>query len=431
MFFPVFFWIVSLVALIASPALASLESERWRDISRQTTDTTCGPAVVANLLTRSLGDPTPEGRVAELLSAVERGAVVPARGSTLLGLRSALARLGYKSYGLRLPSHGLERYLQRERLPLIIHLASPTPHFSLAVGRAYGHVILADPSIGLTALPHDLLARHWDGAALAVLPHPGREPSAWATTLTERAAGRLRLLRLASTQQGAPDILPAGAGEPGTLTLDLDLIHSHLHRRSIEFGWAREVEAIETSRVGRLAVQYGLRSGLTLGVSAALTSRRQEERERVWTWYGPHSERRGTVSLALTPEGHLSFGHSWGTWNVAAALRTGSEQSALRLGVERMVDPVTLRAAVEHLWPEDRGAARVEVGAEVAFNPLIALGLSIGSDVHLEQGTGFWRASAAFVPDAQHAWRIWIESPLLGWDRPLTVGVGHSWGLGR
>lgn len=176
---------LALVAVLASPALASatsLRELRYQRMIGQTTWFTCGPAAVATLLSYYFGLQVSEAEILEVsLEVMGADAAKVETGITALALKTALERYGIPTRGYRVTTSALAQYFQRGGLPLILHVTRPQLHYLVAEGFISGHFVIADPSYGRRLLPSAALEgeKGFSGVVLATLPNPA---------LAERAA---------------------------------------------------------------------------------------------------------------------------------------------------------------------------------------------------------------------------------------------------
>lgn len=148
---------------------------RYEGVIGQTDWFTCGPAALATLLTYYYDMPTTEAEMLEaaLRSDSEVEALDREEGLSMLALRHALQEKGIASQGYRVTLEALTDYYARGGLPVILHVTQPQLHYVVAVGTVENDIVLADPSLGLYALPVDALTgeKGFSGNILVPLPH--------------------------------------------------------------------------------------------------------------------------------------------------------------------------------------------------------------------------------------------------------------------
>lgn len=159
---------------VASPAGGNIEEPRppavdgpkrkfRKSVIRQSSPATCGPAVLATLLTVFFDDPTGEEEMIALTGTDKKTV------SSLKQLAGACAaKEGYAAEGRRWNVPRLLRELDVSDVPVIAHLKRPTEHYVLVVGRVDDYLLLSDPDRGdITVHLTDFL-RRWDGFVLVV-----------------------------------------------------------------------------------------------------------------------------------------------------------------------------------------------------------------------------------------------------------------------
>ncbi|NPV80943.1 MAG: C39 family peptidase [Firmicutes bacterium] len=137
-----------------------------KDVVRQKLDISCGSAALATILRFYYGDIVSEDEIInEMVNGRTREEIVQGKGFSLLELKKAAEKLGYKAHGLK----GNIEALKYIRVPVIVLLDSDKfPHFVVARGVVDGRVALADPAVGnITIGIEDFLSR-WNGVFLAI-----------------------------------------------------------------------------------------------------------------------------------------------------------------------------------------------------------------------------------------------------------------------
>lgn len=142
-------------------------SLQFADITAQAGEKDCGPASAATLLTL-LGIHPPS-----------YAAVKQADRVSLYTLQVLLQDADVDSAGYRPSWPQLEAYFTDPGAPpVIVHTDSSTEHFAVLLRVKRGHALLADPSLGLHALPTRLFKEQWTGYVLVPRVKP---PGPWQT----------------------------------------------------------------------------------------------------------------------------------------------------------------------------------------------------------------------------------------------------------
>lgn len=172
-------WLFLFPSNFAASSIHAMEHYRglrFVGVVAQTDWFTCGPAAVATLLTYYYDLPTTEAEMLEaaLRSGLETGSLYREQGLSMLSLKHALQEKGIASQGYRVTLDSLAEYYERGGLPVILHVTEPQLHYVVAVGMIGNEIVLADPSLGMYALPVDGLVseKGFSGTILVPLPDP-------------------------------------------------------------------------------------------------------------------------------------------------------------------------------------------------------------------------------------------------------------------
>jgi uncharacterized protein len=124
---------------------------RYDSVVGQTNFYTCGPAVIATLLTHYYGNPTTEAeilKISEIVMGVD-GKKAKDKGISAFALRKALLSKGIQSDGIDVTAESLRDFFQKEQgLPIVLHVNKPQRHYVLAIGMVDDWLVIADPSVG-------------------------------------------------------------------------------------------------------------------------------------------------------------------------------------------------------------------------------------------------------------------------------------------
>ena len=135
----------------------------WEDVTRQRYDNSCGPAVIATLTAWS-GQSVSEESIVSSTELTSDG--IPLGEFSRLAARYGLSGTwSHTSYG----------QLQKQSLPLVVHLEEPLGHFAIVRGFGKDHIYLSDPTKGnLLYSKKDFLAL-WSGRAFEMKRFQGVE----------------------------------------------------------------------------------------------------------------------------------------------------------------------------------------------------------------------------------------------------------------
>lgn len=169
---------------------------RFKGVTGQTTDFTCGPAALATLLTHYYGTPVTEQVFTERAMAdmAARGKEVT-EGLTLLSLKNALTPENITSAGYKLNLTQLRKVMETG-LPVVANVQYPRGHYYLVLGLDEENVLLADPSWGVRSQPIANFLNAWNGVVLVPQPNAAQAEVARQEVSAQMLKYRERLERL-------------------------------------------------------------------------------------------------------------------------------------------------------------------------------------------------------------------------------------------
>lgn len=148
----------------------SLADLRFRNMTRQSQDLSCGAAAVATLLTHAYGMPREEN---EIINAIFSGVPeeaqqkIAAQGFSLLELKRYLESQGFVAGGFEMKS--VDK-LTNLKVPVIALVnVRGYNHFVVIKRVLNGRVLIADPAFGNTRPTMEAFAGQWNGIILAVV----------------------------------------------------------------------------------------------------------------------------------------------------------------------------------------------------------------------------------------------------------------------
>lgn len=145
----------------------SLLERRWKHVTRQQLDFSCGSAALATLLNYHLDRQVSEGDLIQaIIQTIDAEQVRKRGGFSLLDLKRVAVALGYKVEGYKLTLEKLKGLATPALVPLSIRNYK---HFVVFRGAADDRVVLADPSFGNIVLPQFEFEQDWQGVALVVV----------------------------------------------------------------------------------------------------------------------------------------------------------------------------------------------------------------------------------------------------------------------
>lgn len=159
----------------------SLLERRWKHVSRQSLDVSCGSAALATILQYQFGDQvTEEALIRAILKQVSQKDVSARGGFTLLDLKRAAIELGYTVHGYKLTFERLAELNSPALVPITVR---GFKHFVVFRGVIGDRVVLADPAFGNLLVPDFLFESIWKDIAL-VITKDGKSQAPGAAHLT-------------------------------------------------------------------------------------------------------------------------------------------------------------------------------------------------------------------------------------------------------
>lgn len=149
--------------------VTSLAEMRFRNMTRQTRDLSCGAAAVSTLLKHAYGIDADEGAIIDSIfetTPVEQRQSIADAGFSLLELKRYVESRGFAAGGFQLRSPEKLRNLQVPVIALIN--VRGYSHFVVIKRVHHGRVLIADPAFGNTRPTIEEFANQWDGIILAV-----------------------------------------------------------------------------------------------------------------------------------------------------------------------------------------------------------------------------------------------------------------------
>lgn len=149
--------------------VSSLSDMRFRNMTRQSRDLSCGAAAVATLLNHAYGLPADEGTIIDtIFASTAQGArdKIATEGFSLLELKRYIESRGFAAGGFKLDSAAKLANLQ---VPVIALVNMRGYNHFVVIKRVYrGRVLIADPAFGNTRPTLAAFESQWDGIILAV-----------------------------------------------------------------------------------------------------------------------------------------------------------------------------------------------------------------------------------------------------------------------
>ena len=149
--------------------VGSLTAMRFRNMTRQSRDLSCGAAAVSTLLKHAYGLQADEGAIIDtIFSGTEEGArdKIAAEGFSLLELKRYIETRGFAAGGFKLESAAKLANLQ---VPVIALVNMRGYNHFVVIKRVFqGRVLIADPAFGNTRPTLEAFESQWNGIILAV-----------------------------------------------------------------------------------------------------------------------------------------------------------------------------------------------------------------------------------------------------------------------
>ncbi len=149
--------------------VTSLADMRFRNMTRQSRDLSCGAAAVSTLLAHGYGLDATEGSVIDNIFDItpeDNRQKIAEEGFSLLELKRYIETRGFAAGGFKLDSVAKLENLQ---VPVIALINVRGYNHFVVIKRVHeGRVLIADPAFGNSRPTLDEFASQWDGIILAV-----------------------------------------------------------------------------------------------------------------------------------------------------------------------------------------------------------------------------------------------------------------------
>ncbi len=149
--------------------VTSLADMRFRNMTRQSRDLSCGAAAVATLLEHAYGLDADEGDVIDSIFEItpeDQRQKIADEGFSLLELKRYIETRGFAAGGFKLESAAKLANLQ---VPVIALINVRGYNHFVVIKRVHnGRVLIADPAFGNSRPTVEAFANGWDGIILAV-----------------------------------------------------------------------------------------------------------------------------------------------------------------------------------------------------------------------------------------------------------------------
>ncbi|GAA3951852.1 C39 family peptidase [Allohahella marinimesophila] len=141
--------------------------QKFRNITKQAYDYSCGSAALTTVLEHYLGRTFEERQIMEgLLHYGDADRIVERRGFSMLDFKRLVTALGYPSGGFKAEMEDL-RALDH---PAIVPIEyGGFKHFVVVRAVRNGRVFIADPSLGNMTFTEELFKEHWDQNVLFIV----------------------------------------------------------------------------------------------------------------------------------------------------------------------------------------------------------------------------------------------------------------------
>jgi len=145
--------------------VTSLKEQKFEGVVPQQYDFSCGSAALATLLTHHYDTPTRELPIFK--SMLEHGdkEKIRAQGFSLLDMKKALARRGFKANGYDVPLAKLEDV----GIPAVALInVRGYKHFVVIKGLTENRVLVGDPALGMKVWPREKFTQMWNGLLFVI-----------------------------------------------------------------------------------------------------------------------------------------------------------------------------------------------------------------------------------------------------------------------
>lgn len=139
---------------------------RYRNMTQQQYDFSCGSAALATLLRYGYGLPVTETELIRKMMVGADPQQVVKNGFSMLDMKRYVESVGLRAHGFRIDSEALYR-LQMPVITLVD--IKGYRHFVLVKGAEAGRVFVADPALGHRVVFERDFVKGWNGIVLAVL----------------------------------------------------------------------------------------------------------------------------------------------------------------------------------------------------------------------------------------------------------------------
>ncbi len=151
---------------------------KFLNIDQQTSEFSCGVAVLATLFTYYYDIPIKEK---DITDEFFKKMIEEKRGISFLDMKKFAISKGFEAYGYKMNFDGLMKMLTTVDLPVIVHTMSVVKdkkllHFTLLIGMIEDYLILNDTAFGHIVISIDDFLSKWSGYALIISP-PKEESS--------------------------------------------------------------------------------------------------------------------------------------------------------------------------------------------------------------------------------------------------------------
>lgn len=165
----------------------SLQERRWKNVTRQGSDISCGTAALDTILRYQFGEQVSENTlVRAILKQVASEDVKKRGGFSLLDLKRVATSLGYRVQGYKLTLEQLATF----GTPAIIAITvRGYKHFVVFRGMLGDRVILADPAFGNTLMEASQFESIWQGVALVLSKNMKQIPANLRVTQEDVSVG--------------------------------------------------------------------------------------------------------------------------------------------------------------------------------------------------------------------------------------------------
>lgn len=143
----------------------SLKEKKFESTVRQQYDFSCGSAAVSTLLTYHLSTATPEKDIFDDMFEQGNKEKIRKDGFSLLDMKKYLNAKGFSADGYYL---SIDKIAQLKLPGIVLITTKGYRHFVVVKGVTPGHVVLADPAVGVRFVSHEDFLKIWNGLFFAV-----------------------------------------------------------------------------------------------------------------------------------------------------------------------------------------------------------------------------------------------------------------------